>query len=51
MQIEWKPTTPDHPSHLIIDETLQVKDELLNGKRMEFWHKLKSKFKKHCENL
>ncbi|XP_065211385.1 esterase FE4-like isoform X2 [Planococcus citri] len=47
MTVEWKPTTIKHPSHLVIDESLQVKDELLNGERMQFWHRLKDKFKKN----
>ncbi|XP_065211404.1 esterase E4-like [Planococcus citri] len=47
MAVEWKPTTIQHPSHLVIDESLQVKDELLNGERMQFWHRLKDKFKKN----
>ncbi|XP_065211408.1 esterase FE4-like isoform X2 [Planococcus citri] len=46
MGVEWKPTTIEHPSHLVIDESLQVKDELLNGERMQFWHSLKDKFKR-----
>ncbi|XP_065211405.1 esterase E4-like [Planococcus citri] len=51
MEVEWKPTNPDHPSHLIIDEKLEVKDGLLNGDRMEFWHKLKNQFQKDGKNL
>ncbi|XP_065211383.1 esterase FE4-like [Planococcus citri] len=51
LEVDWKPTTADHPSHLIINESLQVEDKLLNGERMEFWHKLKNKFAKHTNNL
>ncbi|XP_065211401.1 esterase FE4-like [Planococcus citri] len=41
--VKWKPTTIECPSHLIIDQTLEVKDELLNGERMQFWQNLKNK--------
>ncbi|XP_065202774.1 esterase E4-like [Planococcus citri] len=44
--VNWKPSNPKNPSHLIINEQLKVENELLNGARMEFWHKLKRKFKK-----
>ncbi|XP_065221847.1 esterase FE4-like [Planococcus citri] len=48
MEVKWEPTTPENPSHLIIDETLRTQEGLLNGERMEFWHKLKDKFGKKC---
>ncbi|XP_065215837.1 esterase E4-like [Planococcus citri] len=51
LEVEWKPTTPDSPSYLIINEKLQIKDELLNGERMEFWHRLKNKFVKSRTHL
>lgn len=50
MNVNWKPTRPERPSHLIINETLEVADRVLNGERMEFWHKLKRKFQKQCTN-
>ncbi|XP_065208415.1 esterase E4-like isoform X2 [Planococcus citri] len=51
MEVEWKPTTLAHPSHLIIDEKLEVRDQLLNGERMQFWHSLKNKFQKNYKNV
>ncbi|XP_065202781.1 esterase E4-like [Planococcus citri] len=45
-KLDWNPTTPEHPSHIIIGETLERKDEILNGQRLEFWHKLKKKYTK-----
>ncbi|XP_065202780.1 esterase E4-like isoform X2 [Planococcus citri] len=46
LPVNWKPSTKDHPCYLNINETLEVKDELLNGERMEFWHDLKKQFKR-----
>ncbi|XP_065202773.1 esterase E4-like [Planococcus citri] len=46
LKVNWKPTNPDNPSYLTIDETPEVKDELLNGERMEFWHNIKRQFKR-----
>ncbi|XP_065202765.1 esterase E4-like [Planococcus citri] len=43
--VQWKPSTADDPCHLIINDTLELKNELLNGKRMEFWHNIKKHFK------
>ncbi|XP_065211386.1 esterase FE4-like [Planococcus citri] len=51
LEVDWKPTTEDHPSHLVINENLEVKDELMNGERMEFWHRLKNKFANHSNHL
>ncbi|XP_065202777.1 esterase E4-like [Planococcus citri] len=50
MEVNWKPTNPEHPSHLIIDETLDARDEVLNGERLEFWLRLKKKFRKDCND-
>ncbi|XP_065202768.1 esterase E4-like [Planococcus citri] len=44
LPVQWRPTTIEQPSYLSIDTELEVKDELLNGERMEFWHKLKKQF-------
>ncbi|XP_065202770.1 esterase E4-like [Planococcus citri] len=51
MKVNWKPTKPECPSHLIINDTLEARDEVLNGERLEFWHKLKTKFTKSSNDV
>ncbi|XP_065202764.1 esterase E4-like isoform X2 [Planococcus citri] len=44
---QWSSSTPEQPSYLKISETLESKDDFLNGERMKFWHNLKKQFNKN----
>lgn len=42
----WKPSTPQNPCHLSINDRIEMIDTKLNGERMMFWEELKQEFKK-----
>lgn len=39
--VQWRPTNPQKPCHLNINNTIEMIDSKLNGERFEFWDNLK----------
>lgn len=46
LSTRWKPTTPDKPCYLDINDKLSMIEGRLNEERMEFWQYLKKKYGK-----
>ncbi|XP_065202733.1 esterase E4-like [Planococcus citri] len=45
LPVEWKPSTPDKPCYLDINETITLVNGKLNNERSEFWDGIKKQFK------
>lgn len=43
LPVQWRPSTPQEPCYLNINDTLEVIDGQLNNERMQFWNKLKKR--------
>ncbi|XP_065202740.1 esterase E4-like [Planococcus citri] len=46
LNVHWKPTKPDSPCYLNINNNLTMVDSRLHNEKLEFWDKIKKQFEK-----
>lgn len=44
LRVHWKPTKPDAPCYLSINEDLQMVDDQLHSEKYKFWDNIKKQF-------
>lgn len=44
LPVHWKPTRPDTPCYLSINDDLQVVDSRFHNEKLEFWDNIKKQF-------
>lgn len=42
--VTWKPSTPENPCHLVVGKTLEIRENVLNEERFDFWKEVKKMY-------
>ncbi|XP_065202738.1 esterase E4-like [Planococcus citri] len=49
LPVQWRPTKPDSPCYLSINNNLEVVDNRFHNEKFEFWDRIKKQFSKNNE--